>query len=85
MRELISVVLALSLAGAAAAKDGRPSALDPRAKAAPVEFRSAFEGYRRFAEQDLADWRRANDEVRAAASKPQPSKPENSGHGGHHK
>lgn len=70
MRKLVFVVLALFVAGAAAAKDGRPSALDPRAKAAPVEFRSAFEGYRPFADQDLADWRRANDEVRAAAAKP---------------
>ena len=69
MRISSLVVPALLLAGAAAAKDGRPSALDAQAKVAPVEFRSAFEGYRPFAEQELADWRRANDEVRAAAAK----------------
>jgi hypothetical protein len=100
MRKLVFVVPALFVAGAAAAKDGRPSALDPRAKAPRLEFRSAFEGYRPFAEQELADWRKANEEVAAAGghgghrpgqgagqqtSKPRPGKPESSGHGEHHK
>jgi hypothetical protein len=83
------------LAGAAAAQtDGRANPLDAAAKAPPVEYRSAFEGYRRFAEQELASWRRANEEVGAAGghaghragqgpgkqtSKPQPGKPESSG------
>jgi hypothetical protein len=70
MRKLVFVVPALFVAGAAAAQDGRPSALDPQAKVAPVQFRSAFEGYRSFADQELADWRKANDEVRAAAAGP---------------
>lgn len=83
MRTYFLAVPALLLAGVAAAKDGRASALD--AQVAPVQFRSAFEGCRAFADQDLADWRMASDEVRAAASKRQPGKPEGSGHGGHHK
>ena len=100
MRTLSVYLPALLVAGAAAAQEGRPTPLDPRAKAPPVQFRSALEGYRPFAEQDLADWRKANQEVAAAGghgghrpgqgagqqtSKPQPDKPEASGHGEHHK
>lgn len=33
------------------------------AAAPAVQFRSAFEGYRPFAEQEPQDWRKANDEV----------------------
>ena len=100
MRTFLLVVPAVLLAGAAAALEGRPNPLDPQAKAPQVQFRSAFEGYRPYTEQDLADWRKANEEVGAAgghagqrpgqgpgqpASKPQPGKPESSGHGDHHK
>ena len=88
----------LLLAGTAVAQsDHRSNPLDPRAKVPPVEFRSAFEGYRPFADQEMRDWRKANEEVGAAGghaghrpgqgsgqqtSKPQPGKPETS-HGGH--
>jgi hypothetical protein len=99
MRSTFVAVPAILLAGIAAAQGGgRPDALDPKAKVPPVEFRSALEGYRPFAEEDLRDWRRANEEVGAAGghaghrpgqgagrqlSKPQPGKPESSGaHGG---
>jgi len=59
----------------------------------PVEFRSAFDGYRPYADPDLRDWRRSNEEVGAAgghagrrsgqgagneSSKPQPGNPERS-------
>jgi hypothetical protein len=97
MRILVLAVPALLFAGAAAAQSaGRANLLDPQAKVPPVEYRSAFEGYRPFAEQDLRDWRKANEEVGAAGghaghrpaqgagqqtSKPQPGKPES--HGGH--
>ena len=90
---------ALLLAGAAVAQNAeRPNALDPRAKTPPLQYQSAFDGYRPFAEQELRDWRRANDAVRDAgghaghqpgqgagqpASKPQPGTPEGSGHQGH--
>lgn len=61
------VVLATLCAGAAAAQDaGRPNPLDPRAQVPPVGYRSAFEGYRPFAAQELRDWRSSNDEVGAA-------------------
>jgi hypothetical protein len=85
------------LAGCAVPQD-RTTPLDAQAKAPPVEFRSAFEGYRPFADQDLANWRTANEEVGAAgghaghrpgqgpgqqSSKPQPGSPEAGGHGGH--
>jgi hypothetical protein len=62
-------VPALLLAGVATAQDGgRPDPTDPRASVPPVEFRSAFEGYRRYADQPLRDWRKSNDEVGAAGA-----------------
>ena len=96
MRNISVVAPALLLAGAAVAqRAGRQDASDPAAKVPPVEFRSSFDGYRPFAEQDLRDWRKANEEVGAAAghaghrpaagkeaAKPHP-KPESSGHGSH--
>lgn len=66
MRIIFFAVPALLLAGVAAAQDGRRKPLDPKAKVPAFEYRSAFEGYRRFAEPELADWRRSNDEVGAA-------------------
>ena len=89
----VFAVPALLLAGAAVAQsDGRANPIDPQAKVPPVEFRSAFEGYRPFVDQETLDWRKANEEVGAAAqtSKPQPGEPESSGgpaekgQGGHH-
>ena len=94
------VLPALLLAGTASAQTaGRANPADPRANVPQIEFRSAFEGYRPFAEEDLRDWRKSNDEVGAAAqtTKPHPGKPESSvgqaekrgdapahpGHGGH--
>lgn len=99
MRMIFVALPALLLAGVAAAQgDGRPDPRDPRAKAPPVEYRSAFEGYRPYAEPELSDWRKSNEEVGAAGghaghrpgqgegaqtSKPQPGTPANQGHGGH--
>jgi hypothetical protein len=80
----------LLFAGAAAAQqEGRPDPKDPRAKAPPVEYRSAFEGYRPYTEPELRDWRKSNEIVGtrqssgAQATKPQPDKPETDGHGEH--
>lgn len=73
MRTFLVVLPALALAGCAGTRPDAPP--DPRTaqvKVAPVEYRSAFDGYRKFAEQEPADWRRANDEVGAAG-----------GHGAH--
>lgn len=64
--------LAAMTAGSAAAQ-ARPDPADAKAKAPPVEYRSAFEGYRPYAEPELASWRAVNEEVRRAAMK----------HGGH--
>jgi len=88
---MLLAVPALLFAGAAAAQqNGRPDPRDPRAEAPSVEYRSALEGYRPYAEPELRDWRKSNDEVGAAGghaghrpgrgegaqtSKPQPGKP----------
>jgi hypothetical protein len=100
MRKIHVAVPALLFAGLAVAQGaGQPDPRDPKAKVPPVEFRTAFEGYQSYAEPDLRDWRKSNEEVGAAGghagqrpgqgpgsetSKPQPGKPETSGsHGGH--
>ena len=100
MRTLLVVAAAIVFAAPAAAQsDGRRNPTDPHAKVPATQFRSAFEGYRPFAEQEPRDWGKANEEVGAAGghaghkpgrgpgqqtSKPQPGKPESSGgHGGH--
>lgn len=100
MRIIVFAVPALLFAGAAVAQDaGRTNPLDPQAKVPPVEFRSAFESYRPFIEQERRSWREANEEVGAAGghaghrpgqgaggqtSKPQAAKPDPS-HQDHHK
>jgi hypothetical protein len=67
----ICIALAALAAGVAAAQEARrPDPADLKAKVPPVEYRSAFEGYRPFADQELRDWRKANAEVREAAQKP---------------
>lgn len=85
MRIIVFVAPALLFAGAAVAQsEGRANPMDPQAKVPPVEFRSAFEGYRPFADQERRDWRKANEEV-VQSAKPQPGKPKSSDHQDHHK
>ena len=73
MQKILLVVPALLVAGCGAApNERRPDVLDARATVPPVEFRSAFQDYRSFADPELTDWRRANEEVGAAG-----------GHAGH--
>lgn len=94
MYRRIVVALAAWCAGAAAAQGAQLDPAQPQATGKPPEYRSAFEGYRPFAEQEVADWRKANEEVREAGghaghgagqgsraekSKPQPGSPESSG------
>ena len=90
MRLILLVVLAGAVGTAPAQGADRPSALDPRAKVPPVEFRSALEGYRPFVDPEMRNWRRSNDEVANAGghaghgagqptSKPEPGKPESAG------
>lgn len=58
---------ALLFACAAAAQgDGRSTPLEAGTKVPPLQYRSAFDDYRPFADQELADWRKANDEVGTA-------------------
>ncbi len=79
--------LAAMAAGASAAPpEGRlkqPGFASPEKSGrneAPAQYRSAFEGYRRYAENDLASWRELNDEAGRAAAKraPAASEPRNS-------
>ena len=95
----IMLAAALLSAGVALAQgERRADALNPQAKVPPVEFRSAFEGYRPYAEPDLREWRKSNEEVGKAGghaghrpgqgpgaqtSKPQPATPGENGHRGH--
>lgn len=93
---VVPALLAAGLAGAQGAE--RPNPLDPKAQTPRVEFRSAFEGYRSFAEPESRDWRKANEQVREAGghaghkpgqgagqqtSKPKPGSPDASGQQGH--
>jgi predicted small secreted protein len=73
MRLLLLAAPALLLAGCSTVQgDGPPDPRDAGAKAPAVGFSSAFERYRPFVEQEMQDWRRANEEVGAAG-----------GHGAH--
>ena len=73
MRTIYVAVPALLFAGLAVAQGAKPfDPRDPKAKVPAVEFRSAFEGYRPYAEPELRDWRKSNEEVGAAG-----------GHAGH--
>jgi hypothetical protein len=63
-KQLLFALAALT-AGSAAAQERRDPA-DAKAKAPPVEYRSAFESYRPYAEPELASWRAVNEEVRSA-------------------
>ena len=99
MRLMFLAVPALLFAGAVAAQqNARPDPRDPGAKAPPVEYRSAHEGYRPYTEPELRDWRKSNEEVGAAGghaghrpgqgpgaqtSNPQPGSPAPQGHGDH--
>ncbi len=73
MHRTIVFALAAVCASAAGAQSAqRPTPNDPKAKVPAVEYRSAFDGYRRFAGEDASDWRKSNEEVGAAG-----------GHAGH--
>lgn len=45
---------------------GEAQPTDPAALAPPISYRSVFEGYRPFREEPIVDWRKLNEEVRAA-------------------
>ena len=95
-RRIAFALAALAAAGAAAAQSGRPDPSSPQGMATPLEYRSAFEGYRPFTEDKPAAWRDANEAVKsqgghaghgekpAAEGKPAPRPaPHSKGHEGH--
>jgi hypothetical protein len=83
MSKAVLFLPALVIAGAVAAQNAqRPNPNDPKAKVPPIEYRSAFEGYRPFTEQEASDWRKANEEVARPSAREPSSKPK-PGHGPH--
>ena len=61
------VLPVLLLAGCTASQNpSRPDVTDSRVQVPAIEFRTAFDGYRPFAEEEQKDWRKANEEVGAA-------------------
>lgn len=79
MQRSLFIALALA-AGAAVAGERPPEPADPRVKVPPAGYRSAFEGYRPYAEEKLAPWRESNDAVKP---KPPAKAPAKDGHGEH--
>ena len=85
MKKLLLFALATAVANAAVAQNAaRPDPNDASAAVPAFTYRSAFEGYRPFVEQDVADWRKANEEVRDAKPPARKTKPAPAvkGHGG---
>ena len=82
MHRLTFIALAALAAGAAAAQQP-PAAdpADPRASAPPLEYRSAFAGYRRLGEEKVAPWRESNESVTPGGGRPEdgaaPKRPQN--------
>lgn len=96
MLRVFAFALAALAAGAIAARDSaRPDPADPKAKVPPTAYRPALEGYRPYAEQDVASWREANDEAARSpghgspdaqgggTDKPAAKAPTQPEHGGH--
>jgi hypothetical protein len=93
MQKSVVFALATMVAGAAAAQgdEGRDPT-SPQARVPPVTYRSAFEGYRPFADEKIAPWRQSNEAVKSngsyapeasAPSKPAPRPPAGGAHGDH--
>ena len=96
MLRVFAFALAALAAGATVAQDpARPDPADPKAKVPPIAYRPALEGYRPYAEQDVASWREANEEAAkspehgahgaqgGASDKPAAKAPAKAEHGGH--
>jgi hypothetical protein len=61
-KRIVLLVLATAT-GPTAAQQARPDPADPKAKVPAIEHRSAFEGYRSYAEPEVSRWREMNEEV----------------------
>lgn len=60
----IATALAALAAGCGGAPKEAPAGpLDAGSRVAPVEYRSSFADYQRYAEPEAASWRELNDEV----------------------
>ena len=67
MRQVMLALLALFAGVAAfAGGEGKTDPRAPDAKVPPVTYRSVFEDYRPYREQELAPWRQVNEEVARA-------------------
>jgi hypothetical protein len=64
MKRLIVVTMACFASASVAQSDPGQDASDPSARVPPVGHRSAFAGYRPYAEQEHLSWREANEEMR---------------------
>jgi len=62
IRAFAAAAAALALAAPVGAQP-RPRPDDPAVKTPPSAQTSAFEGYRRFRDEDMVPWREVNDEV----------------------
>jgi len=60
---LVVAALAIAPLGVPAQQAQRPAPVDSRAASPSLEYRSAFEGYRPYADPELARWREVNEEV----------------------
>jgi hypothetical protein len=64
MKIAMLLLLAAAAGGAAFAQSGDANdARAPAAKVPPLTYRSAFDEYRPYREQELASWREVNEEV----------------------
>lgn len=67
MRQVMLALLALFAGGAAFAQgEGKNDPRAPDTKVPPATYRSVFEDYRPYREQELASWRQVNEEVARA-------------------
>lgn len=62
----ISLLLIAGLVNASPLSAAEPNATDPTASSPAVKYQSAFEGYRSYKEQPIADWRTLNADVGVA-------------------
>jgi hypothetical protein len=63
-KRLLFLLLAMAAGAGCAPSNARPEASAD--KATPLEYRSAFDGYRGIAEDKLLPWREANETVKDA-------------------
>lgn len=68
-RHLLFLLPAVMLAAGCSPNVTVPDSGLPGAKAPPVEYRSALEGYQAFAGDKLVPWREANDAVKESGER----------------